>query len=117
MLVFVYGSLRGGHPYLGDADSLGEGTVKGYTLFSLGSFPGMIPHAGGHVVGEVYNVDPEQLVVLDRFEGHSYIRSRVAVTVEGRSKPLYCQAYVFRYRPSGFDVQTFSDWHSYCNVN
>lgn len=115
MLIFVYGSLRGGHPYLGDADSLGMGIVDNYTLISLGSFPGMIPHEGGHVVGEIFNVDVEQLSLLDRFEGGSYQRKRIAVQTEGRKAPLYCQAYVFRYRPSGFAVETFSDWFAHAN--
>jgi gamma-glutamylcyclotransferase (GGCT)/AIG2-like uncharacterized protein YtfP len=113
MLIFVYGSLRGGHPYLGDAESLGLGTAKGYTLINLGAFPGMIPEESGHVIGEVFNVDPDQFQVLDHFEGGSYQRKRVAVQIEGRKAPLHCQAYVFRYRPRGFHMETFADWYTY----
>ena len=114
MLIFVYGTLRGGHPYMGDAAFVGEAIAKDYTLFDLGSFPAMIPKTGSHVVGEVWNIDPDYIEALDRFEGQTYIRRRIPVYVGKRKKPLYCQAYEFRYRPGGFDVPLFSDWHRYC---
>lgn len=111
MLIFVYGTLRGGHFYMGDADFVTDGKAKGFTLVDLGAFPAMLPKAGGHVVGEVWNIDAEQIHVLDRFEGSCYHRQRIAVSVEGR-KPLHAWAYVFR---AGVpeDAETFSDWHRY----
>lgn len=117
MLIFVYGTLRGGHPYMGDAEFVAEAKVKDYTLFDLGSFPAMIPKQGSHVVGEVWNIDPDYIEVLDRFEGGAYIRRRIPVKVDNRKKPLYCQTYEFKFRPSGFDVQTFPDWHRHTAVS
>jgi len=117
MLIFVYGTLRGGqHPYMGDASFVGDAKAYGYTLIDLGSFPAMITKDGAHSVGEVWNIDPDQIVVLDHFEGSTYFRQRIPVYVGKRKKPLYCYAYVFRYRPSGFDVEMFADWYKYMLV-
>jgi gamma-glutamylcyclotransferase (GGCT)/AIG2-like uncharacterized protein YtfP len=73
--VFVYGTLkRGGrnHQYLAGQQFLGEAhTAPGYTLYSLGEFPGMVraTGAGQHVTGEVWAVDDACLRELDALEG------------------------------------------------
>lgn len=75
MKLFVYGTLkRGGcnHALLQSQDFLGEAcTVPGYTLYSLGSYPGMVPDALDRhgVAGEVWSVDDQALRELDRLEG------------------------------------------------
>jgi len=114
MLLFVYGSLRGGHPIMGDAEQVDIGKAFDFTLFDLGSFPAMIPKEKGCVVGEIWNVEAGQMEMVDQFEGTGYYRQRIPVFVKGRKKPVYCWAYIFRYRPSGFNVETFPDWHRYC---
>ena len=100
---------------MGDAEFVGDAIAKNFTLVDLGSFPAMIAKDNAHVVGEVWNVDVDYIEILDRFEGSTYIRKRIPVHVGKRKKPLYCQAYEFRYNPSGFD-STFSDWHKYCRT-
>jgi gamma-glutamylcyclotransferase (GGCT)/AIG2-like uncharacterized protein YtfP len=73
--IFVYGTLkRGGrnHHYMAGQQFLGEArTAPGYTLFSLGDYPGMIrsPDDKDGVTGEVWLVDPPGLQKLDELEG------------------------------------------------
>ncbi len=73
--IFVYGTLkRGGrnHHYLVGQQFLGEAhTPAGYTLFSLGDYPGMVRVADDQtgVTGEVWAVDPAGLQQLDELEG------------------------------------------------
>ena len=73
--VFVYGSLKRGfaNDFFLRASStifLGEAKTKPeYTLYDLGSFPGMVE--GGHtaVIGEAYEVSSWTLGWLDKLEG------------------------------------------------
>lgn len=74
-VVFVYGTLkRGGsnHLFLATQHFLGEArTVPGYTLYSLGDYPGMVRAPGDTegVTGELWKVDDVCLAELDRLEG------------------------------------------------
>lgn len=73
--VFVYGTLkRGGsnHAFLGGQRFIGEArTVAGFTLYSLGEYPGMVRAPGdtAGVTGELWAVDDGCLAELDRLEG------------------------------------------------
>ncbi len=73
--VFVYGTLKrggGNHGYLAGQRFLGEAcTLPGYTLFSLGDFPGMVRSTGQdhQVIGELWAVDRTCLATLDELEG------------------------------------------------
>ena len=73
--IFVYGTLKQGgsnHRYLAGQQFLGEGhTTPGYTLYSLGDYPGMVPAPGDQagVAGEVWNLDAACLAKLDWLEG------------------------------------------------
>ncbi len=73
--IFVYGTLkRGGrnHRYLAGQQFLGEArTTAGYTLYSLGDYPGMVrvPNDQAEVTGEVWAVDTAGLAGLDQLEG------------------------------------------------
>ena len=73
--VFVYGTLkRGGrnHHFLAGQQFLGEArTAPGYTLYSLGDYPGMVRSADAKndVIGEVWAVDAACLEKLDELEG------------------------------------------------
>ncbi|MBX3442803.1 MAG: gamma-glutamylcyclotransferase [Planctomyces sp.] len=74
MFVFVYGTLKrdgcraahlSGAHYCGLAR-----TQRGYRLFDLGEYPGLIEDAaGGCIEGELYRVSGEQLARLDIVEG------------------------------------------------
>jgi gamma-glutamylcyclotransferase (GGCT)/AIG2-like uncharacterized protein YtfP len=73
--VFVYGTLkRGGsnHVFLRGQKFLGPvRTAPGYTLYSLGDYPGMVRAPGdtAGVTGELWSVDDACLAELDRLEG------------------------------------------------
>ncbi len=70
-LVFVYGTLRKGeynHHYLNTAEFLGHHESDAeYALYDLGPYPGA--SSGQRTVqGEVYLIDDDTLVALDKLE-------------------------------------------------
>ncbi|MBI2498246.1 MAG: gamma-glutamylcyclotransferase [Opitutae bacterium] len=73
--VFVYGTLKrggGNHSVLAGQQFLGEArTPPGFTLFSLGDYPGMVraPDDKDGVTGELWSVDAACLRRLDELEG------------------------------------------------
>ena len=73
--VFVYGTLKQGgrnHPCLAGQQFLGEArSLPGFTLFSLGRYPGMVRAAddAAGVTGELWVVDAACLKQLDQLEG------------------------------------------------
>jgi gamma-glutamylcyclotransferase (GGCT)/AIG2-like uncharacterized protein YtfP len=73
-LLFVYGSLKRGmthHGELSGAAELESARLEGLALYDLGPFPMAIccNQPGCTVEGELYQVSPDQLAHLDRFEG------------------------------------------------
>lgn len=76
-IVFVYGTLkRGGsnHAHLAGQLFLGEArTVAGFTLYSLGEYPGLVADEADKtgVTGELWAVDAACLERLDILEGVS----------------------------------------------
>jgi gamma-glutamylcyclotransferase (GGCT)/AIG2-like uncharacterized protein YtfP len=73
--LFIYGTLkRGGsnHARLAGQKFLAAAhTMPGYTLYSLGDYPGMVfqPADRHGVTGEIWEVDAATLAQLDEFEG------------------------------------------------
>lgn len=88
--LFVYGTLKhggsnhallSGQPFLGVAH-----TPPGFTLFSLGAYPGMIASAADRagVTGELWSVDDACLAQLDELEGLAaglYRRARIPIII------------------------------------
>lgn len=74
-LVAVYGSLRkglGNHRLLVNAEYLGEfQTPPEYSLYDLGSYPGLKENGKTSVVMEVYAVTDEEAHRVDRLEGYT----------------------------------------------
>jgi gamma-glutamylaminecyclotransferase len=74
-LIFVYGTLKKGcsnHWFLAGQKLVGAArTARGFMLYELDGYPGMVAHAGGtaSVTGEVWSVDTECLERLDELEG------------------------------------------------
>ena len=89
-LVAVYGSLRAGlhnHPVLGtcSANLQGQDRIGGFDMYSMGSFP-FITHGEGEITIEVYRVDPDTFIRLDRLEGFpSFYNREVVDTKYGRA--------------------------------
>lgn len=74
-LIFVYGTLKKGgsnHGWLQGQHLLGPARTRpGFTLYSLGEYPGLVPSRQDTegVTGELWAVTPECLARLDAFEG------------------------------------------------
>lgn len=87
-LIFVYGTLRRGashHFHLAEARWVSVGRVRA-VLYQVDWYPGcVLDEQQGVVVGDLFEVTPEQLGVLDEYEGDEYRRVRVQVeTYDGR---------------------------------
>jgi len=91
--LFVYGTLKKGFrlsSMLDSAKFIGVDTLKGFDIFSNGSFP-MIVKGNDTVKGEVYEVPIHLFINLDFVES-AYDRT----TVETENG-LIVDAYVYRY--------------------
>jgi gamma-glutamylaminecyclotransferase len=84
-LVFVYGTLKRGysnHHWM-KGEFQGVASLNGFTLHSLGPYPGMVPRAGGRVLGEVWLVPEvclEQLDILEDVATNMYRREKVVLS-------------------------------------
>ena len=76
--VFVYGTLRAGEINdiseaaarhdIAEPTLIGTATVRG-RLFDFGAYPGLVlDEAGSPVRGDVYEIDPDLVAVLDEIE-------------------------------------------------
>jgi len=85
-LVFVYGTLmrdRSNHKYyLEDSSFLGIGSIKGYALYDLGSYPGIRKDENECTRGEVFEVDDKTMSRLDKLEGEGFLYIRKVLKVE-----------------------------------
>jgi gamma-glutamylcyclotransferase (GGCT)/AIG2-like uncharacterized protein YtfP len=73
--IAVYGSLKKGlhnHKLLESSRFVKDTYVRGFNMYSLGSFPCVVPNedGSGSITVEVYDVTDEVLVNLDRLEGY-----------------------------------------------
>lgn len=82
--VFVYGTLMKGywnHHYLEGQKYLGPARIKGYAMYQVSSFPGIIKQGQDEICGELYLVDKKTLARLDRLEDEGRLYNRVEETV------------------------------------
>jgi len=92
MKIFVYGSLMIGEPnhsFLSDKYSkyIGKGiTKRGFTLYDLGSFPGMVHKGNNAILGEIYEVCSFTRSKLDQLEGHPQFYRRTLIQLNGGEK-------------------------------
>ena len=114
--VFVYGTLkRGGsnHAFLTGQQFLGESrTQPGFTLYSLGDYPGMVRAPGdtAGVTGELWGVDDECLRELDELEGiDEGLYERADVLLAAGARVPSAQAYLYL-RPHHGLVPIGSTW-------
>lgn len=88
--VAVYGSLRKdlhNHGLLETSNFLGEDTITGFDMYSMGSFPFLVPNESDTPISiEVYEVTPEVFASLDRLEGYPRFYDRKQIeTAHGTS--------------------------------
>jgi len=100
-LVFVYGTLKRGcrnHHYMAGQQLRGDArTAPGYTLFSLGDYPGMVRSSdANHVEGEVWAVDAAALSRLDELEGiEEQLYARMPVTLSAPFADQVVETYLY----------------------
>jgi gamma-glutamylaminecyclotransferase len=106
--VFVYGTLkRGGdnHHYIAYQQFLGEArTSPGYTLYSLGDYPGMVRAAQdtAGVTGELWAVDDSCLQQLDFLEGvNQGLYERVPIKLAAPTDEQPVETYLYRLTITG----------------
>ncbi len=101
-LIFVYGTLKrgaGNHHHLAGQTFVGQAqTVPGFSLYDLGSYPGMVAQAGDcdGVRGEVWSVDSDCLHRLDELEGvHEGLYHRQSVALQPPFADRSVEAYLY----------------------
>lgn len=88
-LLFVYGTLKKDHlrsQILFDQKFVGNfRTTKGYKLYNIGRFPGIIevPDSDSYVEGELWSVDEDYFDYLDRIEGSPTLFKLQKIQIEG----------------------------------
>jgi gamma-glutamylcyclotransferase (GGCT)/AIG2-like uncharacterized protein YtfP len=117
--LFVYGTLkRGGsnHAHLAGQRFLGEArTAAGYTLVSLGDYPGLVPASGdlAGVTGELWQIDAACLAGLDELEGiaeNLYTRGPIQLVVRPDADPAIRVETYFYARPVSERPRLGSTW-------
>jgi len=73
----------------GTADTL-DGWFKTDITLHDGTFPIIVEQADSHVDGQVIEVTPEELVLIDRYETEAYRRVRVTLQ-SGDEAWVYCE--------------------------
>lgn len=98
--VFVYGTLKSGHPACGMMERHGslvcQAEANG-TLVSLGGFPGYYRNGSGSVKGELWSVGASAFTDLDRYEGEGSLYDRVRISVKTESG-VFSDVHVYEYR-------------------
>ena len=103
--IFVYGTLLKGQrnhdAYLKNCYFAGGGTIKGYDMYDLGTYPG-IKQGNGKVTGEVYYVTDEELEKVDCLEdeGNEYIKTPAKVYMEN-GEELEAMVYLYNWSIEG----------------
>lgn len=101
--LFVYGTLKRGDVRAGalaGQNFLGEAwTEPQYRLFDCGEYPALVEVAidGIRVQGELYDVSPDRLAMLDEVEGVAeglYARQPIALAPPFEASPV--EAYFYR---------------------
>lgn len=95
-LVAVYGSLRkglGNHRVLRDSVLLGQDTISGWAMFSLGAYPAINKASEDHkIVIEVYRVQNDAVGVgLDNLESYPMYYDRTKVQTAYGEAWIYFQ--------------------------
>ncbi len=113
LYVFVYGTLKQGlslHKYLAGAKFLGEAELSDHVMYDLGWYPGIKP-GRGKIYGEVYEIDPGTLALLDEIEdeGKEYERRLLPVRLKD-GEVLKAFVYVYRGEVSGYPVVKSGCW-------
>jgi gamma-glutamylcyclotransferase (GGCT)/AIG2-like uncharacterized protein YtfP len=93
MKLFVYGTLRRGqaaHALLRGAPLLAQvQTEARFTLIDFNGYPALVEGGDSAVTGEIYEVGPDVLGELDRYEDAPDLYQRVAMRIAGHDVVVY----------------------------
>lgn len=119
--VFVYGTLLkgfGNHRLMSTSKYLGNATLEGFDMFSLGAFPVISP-GKGRIAVELYEVDEGVMSSLDRLEGYPTFYNRMKVDIPGQED----QAWIYfmenpqenygKYRGGQLEKVESGSWKAY----
>ena len=99
IFIFVYGTLKKGkraHHLLSGAKLIGSGIVRGYDMYIVSDYPGIVK-GEGTVKGEVYEVDEDILKKLDEYEGVPLLYTRIEDTVKlENGRQLRANIYLYK---------------------
>ena len=98
--VFTYGTLLKGernHHLISDDDYLCDGSINGFKMFNLGTYPG-IEYGEGEVLGELYMVDDETLKRLDYLEEEGSLYLRKITKVYTKDNEYEAFVYVYNHK-------------------
>lgn len=117
--IFVYGTLRKGecrNYLLEDSQFIGYARAKGFLLYNIGAFPGMV-EGGGEVVGEVYEIHESLLEKLDLVEGAPdlFRRELIEVTLEN-GQTISAYAYIYNRKIDNKLLIPSGDWKDVSKV-
>ncbi len=96
--IFVYGTLMRGeraNELLKVAVYAGEGILKNYGCYDLGTYPAVVEEAGKSTVGEIWYVDDETLEKVEHYEGDGTLYTCKEVKIEVEEGEIDCYAYVY----------------------
>lgn len=117
--VAVYGSLRKGlhnHGLLSQATLLGTERVKGFGMYSLGSFP-FVSTTGDvtdkEITVEVYEVTPAEFRRLDMLEGYPSFYDRMMIETSHGPAWIYFIDGKDQYTPSRHEPVPDGDWFKF----
>lgn len=103
--VFVYGTLmqhQSAHHYLENARYINDFILKEYSMYDLGSFPGVLRWGKDqNVIGEVYEITSEMIPFMDRYEGEGSLYNRQEECVINSDEKLFAYVYVYNGEPNG----------------
>jgi gamma-glutamylcyclotransferase (GGCT)/AIG2-like uncharacterized protein YtfP len=121
LLVGVYGSLREGlsnHRVLSNSKLIGTfQTLPEYTMYDLGSYPGVKPEGNTSLFIEVYNVSENTLDKLDTLEGYHSYESPNNYYDRRRIDSPYGEMYIYyynnKYGTNKIKTVASGDWKDY----
>ncbi len=112
MKVFVYGSLKQGFSnsyLLSSSKFITKAEIKG-NMYSLGAYPVADLEGEGIIKGEVYEISPNNLIILDTLEGYpNFYNRRVVTTLDKRHKVI--TYFIEHNRIKRFELIKSGEWN------
>lgn len=86
-------------------------TTKEYALLDLGAYPGLVRVEDGRSIeGELWEVEPSLIPVLDKIEGSPHMYRLENVEIEGEENPVF--TYFFKLRTKTTKLYNKARWNN-----